>query len=92
MHGSWKGCSSSQQTVEEQPSFLESVGLKPHNSFWKNKRVIITGHTGFKGSWLSLWLDFLGAKVTGYALDPFTNPNTTKSIVPCLVLAPLPNS
>jgi CDP-glucose 4,6-dehydratase len=37
--------------------------------------VFVTGHTGFKGSWLSLWLDALGAKVTGYALDPPTQPN-----------------
>ena len=61
--------------MEEQPSVLESMELKVHKSFWKNKRVIITGHTGFKGSWLSLWLNFLEAKVTGYALNPFTNPN-----------------
>jgi len=44
-------------------------------SFWKNKRVFITGHTGFKGSWLALWLHSLGAIVTGYALQPPTNPS-----------------
>ncbi|MFM6972292.1 MAG: CDP-glucose 4,6-dehydratase [Alphaproteobacteria bacterium] len=44
-------------------------------NFWKNKRVLITGHTGFKGSWLSLWLVNLGAKVAGYALSPHTQPN-----------------
>lgn len=44
-------------------------------SFWKNKRVFITGHTGFKGSWLSLWLQSLGAEVTGYALKPATVPS-----------------
>lgn len=38
--------------------------------FWRNKRVLITGHTGFKGSWLSLWLQRLGAHVFGYALPP----------------------
>ncbi len=43
--------------------------------FWKNKRVFITGHTGFKGSWLSLWLQVMGAHVVGYALPPTTNPN-----------------
>jgi len=42
--------------------------MKP--AFWKGKRVFITGHTGFKGSWLCLWLQALGAKVTGYALPP----------------------
>ncbi len=43
--------------------------------FWHNKRVFLTGHTGFKGSWLCLWLDHLGAKVTGYALEPPTTPS-----------------
>lgn len=44
-------------------------------SFWCNKRVFLTGHTGFKGSWLSLWLQQMGAKVCGYALEPDTKPN-----------------
>jgi CDP-glucose 4,6-dehydratase len=43
--------------------------------FWHDKRVFLTGHTGFKGGWLSLWLQSLGAKVTGYALNPPTNPS-----------------
>jgi CDP-glucose 4,6-dehydratase len=43
--------------------------------FWKDKKVFLTGHTGFKGSWLSLWLASMGAKVTGYALAPNTTPN-----------------
>ena len=46
--------------------------------FWAGKKVFLTGHTGFKGSWLSLWLQYLGADVTGYALDPPTNPNLFK--------------
>jgi len=46
-----------------------------NRSFWKDRRVFLTGHTGFKGSWLSLWLDVLGADVTGYAHDPPTQPN-----------------
>jgi CDP-glucose 4,6-dehydratase len=46
-----------------------------NRSFWNGRRVFLTGHTGFKGSWLSLWLDALGAKVTGYALDPPTQPS-----------------
>jgi len=44
-------------------------------AFWKGKSVFLTGHTGFKGSWLSLWLYALGAKVTGYALAPPTVPS-----------------
>ena len=44
-------------------------------TFWKGKRVLLTGHTGFKGSWLSLWLQSLGAQVVGYALAPPTSPN-----------------
>ena len=43
--------------------------------FWKDKRVFITGHTGFKGAWLSIWLSSLGAKVYGYALEPPTDPS-----------------
>lgn len=54
-------------------SSLEGMGIM--RSFWENKRVLITGHTGFKGSWLSLWLQKLGAQVTGYSLAPPTMPN-----------------
>lgn len=43
--------------------------------FWKGKKVFLTGHTGFKGCWLSLWLASMGVKVTGYALAPNTTPN-----------------
>lgn len=43
--------------------------------FWKNRRVLITGHTGFKGAWLSLWLQELGATICGIALQPNTQPN-----------------
>lgn len=43
--------------------------------FWQGKRVLLTGHTGFKGSWLSLWLQSLGVELLGYALQPPTNPN-----------------
>ena len=45
------------------------------NNFWEGKRVLITGHTGFKGSWLSLWLQNAGAHVTGYSLLPPTQPS-----------------
>lgn len=45
------------------------------NNIYKNKKVFLTGHTGFKGSWLALWLTKLGAKVCGYSLAPNTNPS-----------------
>jgi CDP-glucose 4,6-dehydratase len=45
------------------------------NTFFQGKKVFVTGHTGFKGSWLCLWLQQLGAEVTGYALAPPTNPS-----------------
>jgi CDP-glucose 4,6-dehydratase len=47
---------------------LEDVGVNA--DFWRGKRVLVTGHTGFKGSWLALWLHRLGAEVVGYALPP----------------------
>jgi len=49
--------------------------LKNIISFYSNKRVFVTGHTGFKGSWLTLWLTMMGANVMGYALEPNTNPS-----------------
>ena len=48
------------------------------NYFWKNKKIFITGHTGFKGSWLSIILKMLGANVTGYSTNPPTNPSLFK--------------
>ncbi len=48
---------------------------KIDHNFWQGKRVFLTGHTGFKGSWLSLWLNSLGAEVKGYALTPPTTPS-----------------
>lgn len=45
------------------------------NFFWRDKRIFITGHNGFKGTWLSLWLNHLGAHVSGYSLQPPTKPN-----------------
>jgi CDP-glucose 4,6-dehydratase len=55
-------------------------GLEVNGKFWQGKRVFITGHTGFKGSWLCRWLVRLGATVTGYALAPATRPNLFDSI------------
>jgi len=49
------------------------------SSFWNNRRVLVTGHTGFKGGWLCLWLQQLGAEVFGIGLDPETSPNLFES-------------
>ena len=54
------------------------MNIKINRKFWKNKKVFITGHTGFKGSWLSIFLTHLGAEVTGYSLKPNTNPSLFK--------------
>lgn len=63
----------------QRKSALEKVGMNmnaelTNSAFWRDKRVLITGHTGFKGSWLSLWLQSLGAELRGVALAPPTNP------------------
>jgi CDP-glucose 4,6-dehydratase len=49
--------------------------MEINKTFWKNRRVFLTGHTGFKGSWLALWFYLLGAKVTGYSLKAPTTPS-----------------
>jgi CDP-glucose 4,6-dehydratase len=49
--------------------------VEVNSSFWQDRRIFITGHTGFKGGWLSLWLQAMGAEVHGYALNPPTDPN-----------------
>src|SRR5439155_16377679 len=51
------------------------VSATPSADFWRGKRVLLTGHTGFKGAWLALWLHRLGAQVTGLALAPSTVPS-----------------
>jgi CDP-glucose 4,6-dehydratase len=65
-------------------STLESVAMK--REFWQGKRVFLTGHTGFKGSWMALWLADKGAEVHGYALNPPTEPNlfTVANLQACL--------
>jgi CDP-glucose 4,6-dehydratase len=55
---------------------MSTINIKPStNTFFLGKKVLITGHTGFKGSWLSLWLQSLGAQVVGFALAPPSNPS-----------------
>lgn len=48
------------------------MGIDIFQNFYRGKRVLITGHTGFKGSWLAIWLHKMGAEVIGLALDPFS--------------------
>jgi CDP-glucose 4,6-dehydratase len=62
---------------------MESLGL---GAFWRERRVLLTGHTGFKGAWLCLWLEKLGASAATVALEPETSPSLYAS------LAPWPNS
>ncbi|MDB5552766.1 MAG: CDP-glucose 4,6-dehydratase [Rhizobium sp.] len=61
------------------PGALEAVAVtsprRPDVNFWRGKRILLTGHTGFKGAWLALWLRRLGADVTGVALAPQAGPN-----------------
>src|SRR6185437_4119557 len=61
--------------MEYESSTMENVDMSRHASFWKNKKVLITGHTGFKGSWLCLWLQKMGAMVCVIALPPHAPTN-----------------
>jgi len=57
---------------------VTQISIRPHSQssgFWKGKRVLVTGHTGFKGGWLCLWLHTLGAELCGLSLEPPTTPN-----------------
>ena len=54
---------------------MELKQRKVDVDFWKGKKVFLTGHTGFKGSWLSIWLKSMGSVVKGYSLEPNTSPN-----------------
>jgi len=54
--------------------------MMPKRNYWTSRRVFLTGHTDFKGSWLSLWLEALGAPVTGYALPPPTQPSLFEQV------------
>lgn len=70
--------------MERTQGTVEDMAMKPLSAdprrlpdpaFWHGRRVFMTGHTGFKGAWLALWLQSLGARVTGYALAPPSEPN-----------------
>ena len=54
------------------------------SQFWAGRRVLVTGQTGFKGAWLCLWLERLGAQVSAFALEPRTEPNLYDVLAPWL--------
>ena len=57
------------------PETKQRTGRRPDRGFWRGRRVLLTGHTGFKGAWAALWLEHLGAQVHGFALAPDTQPS-----------------
>jgi CDP-glucose 4,6-dehydratase len=63
---------------------LESLAIDP--AFWSQQRILLTGHTGFKGAWLALWLELLGAKTVGLALAPDSDPNLFSLLQPFSML------
>lgn len=67
-----QGCRSLEDMVMD---FMNRTMHDSMDTFWRGRRTFLTGHTGFKGSWLALWLQQLGADVLGYALPPHTTPN-----------------
>ncbi len=69
-HGHPAGQAAAGRTLGQREGALEDM-VNP----WQGRRVFLTGHTGFKGGWLALWLAARGAKIRGYALDPATEPN-----------------
>jgi CDP-glucose 4,6-dehydratase len=65
---------------ERQRALEELVNSNADREFWQGRRVFLTGHTGFKGAWMTLWLNRLGAEVHGFALPPDTEPSLWKEI------------
>lgn len=69
--------------MEFKASTMENLGIRVRaifNDVYAGKKVLITGHTGFKGSWLSIWLEALGAQIIGYALPPATQPSMFEAL------------
>jgi CDP-glucose 4,6-dehydratase len=60
---------------------LKMIKSLPNNKFWKNKRVFLTGHTSFKGTWLKMWLENLGAKVKGYSVNYPSYPISLHKVI-----------
>ena len=66
--------------MESVVNIMEKIHRKEFGNFYVGKTVLITGHTGFKGSWLALWLELLGASVVGFSLEPPTTPSHFESL------------
>src|SRR5271163_3578167 len=66
-------------SIEEASGSLGAATAPPSGrvdpGFWRDRRVLLTGHTGFKGAWLALWLQSLGARVTGFSVNGATQPS-----------------
>ena len=71
--------------MEYRRGALESLAVTPE--FWRGRRVLLTGHTGFKGAWLALWLERLGAEIGAVALAPDTDPSLFEALAPWSGLA-----
>ena len=61
--------------MEKRQCPLEGMVMRQFDNIYHNRRILVTGHTGFKGSWLALWLKELGARVSGLAVAPDSQPN-----------------
>ena len=66
--------------MDQRPSPLEEMGLTMFTNTYHGKRVLVTGHSGFKGGWLTLWLKELEATVCGYSLPPNTTPSLFEAV------------
>ena len=82
MKGFWQpmdtsaGTQSARRALEGGQAAVADVGTNPE--FWRGRRVLVTGHTGFKGAWLSLWLSAMNARVFGFSLAPPTTPSLVR--------------
>ena len=83
MYGYFAGQNSIDESMERRKTRMENLGMtKLFGNIYNAKKVLVTGHTGFKGSWLVLWLANLKAKVTGFSLPPAYFPNHFELLQP----------
>src|SRR5688500_4846553 len=82
MYGHLPGAADARENVARRLCALENMVGASFQNYYSGRRVLVTGHTGFKGGWLSLWLKHLGAEVWGYSLPAPTEPNLHEIIRP----------